>query len=76
MMRKAAGKYFAYVPELPGCIATGETIADVERELREAIRFQIEGLKEDGLPIPQPTRRRICRDLIGRPGAIKHDRNG
>jgi predicted RNase H-like HicB family nuclease len=43
------------VADLPGCIATGETIAEVERELREAIRFHIEGLEEDGLPIPPPT---------------------
>jgi predicted RNase H-like HicB family nuclease len=39
----------------PGCIATGEIDAELERELREAIRFHIEGLKEDGLPIPPPS---------------------
>lgn len=43
------------MPDFPGCIATGETIAEVERELREAIRFHIEGLEEDGLPIPLPS---------------------
>ena len=52
VIEKATGNYSAYVPDLPGCIATGETIAEVERELREAIRFHIEGLEEDGLPIP------------------------
>jgi predicted RNase H-like HicB family nuclease len=54
VIEKAADNYSAYVPDFPGCIATGETIAEVERELREAIRFHIEGL-EDGLPIPPPT---------------------
>jgi predicted RNase H-like HicB family nuclease len=52
IIEKAADNYSAYVADLPGCIATGETVAEVERELREAIRFHIEGLEEDGLPIP------------------------
>jgi len=56
VIEKAADNYSAYVPDLPGCIATGETIAEVERELREAIRFHIEGLNEDGLLIPPPSR--------------------
>lgn len=46
--------FSAYVPDLPGCIATGATVEDVEAQIREAIRFHIEGLKEDGLPIPEP----------------------
>ena len=54
VIEKAAGNYSAYVPDLPGCIATGETIAGVERDLREAIRFHSEGLEEDGLTIPPP----------------------
>ena len=54
VIEKAADNYCAYVPDLAGCISTGETIAEVERELREAIRFHIEGL-EDGLPIPPAT---------------------
>jgi predicted RNase H-like HicB family nuclease len=55
VIEKADSNYSAYVPDLPGCIATGETVADVEREIREAIRFHIEGLKADGMAIPQPT---------------------
>jgi predicted RNase H-like HicB family nuclease len=43
------------VPDLPGCVATAQTVEAVEREIREAIRFHIEGLKEDGAPIPEPT---------------------
>jgi predicted RNase H-like HicB family nuclease len=55
VIEKANGNYSAYVPDLPGCIATGETIEAIEREIRDAIRFHIEGLKQDGLPVPQPT---------------------
>ena len=54
VIEKAGGNYSAYVPDLPGCIATGDTIADVETEIRNAIRFHIDGLREDGLPIPEP----------------------
>jgi predicted RNase H-like HicB family nuclease len=55
VIEKADGNYSAYVPDLPGCVATGETVNAVEAEIREAIRFHIEGLKADGLPIPKPT---------------------
>jgi predicted RNase H-like HicB family nuclease len=57
VIEKAEGNYSAYVPDLPGCVATGDTVADVEREIREAIRFHIAGLKKDGLPVPSPTSR-------------------
>ena len=55
VIEKAEGNYSAYVPDLPGCVATGDTVELVEREIRDAIRFHIEGLKEDGLPVPAPT---------------------
>lgn len=55
VIEKAEGNYSGYVPDLPGCVAMGATVAEVEREMREAIRFHIEGLKEDGLPVPPPT---------------------
>lgn len=55
VIEKAEANYSAYVPDLPGCIATGDTVADVEREIRDAIRLHIEGLREDGLPVPKPT---------------------
>jgi predicted RNase H-like HicB family nuclease len=55
VIEKADGNFAGYVPDLPGCIATGATVKAVERELKEAIRFHIEGLIEDGLPVPQPT---------------------
>jgi len=55
VIEKANGNYSAYVPDLPGCIATGDTVAAVENEIREAIRFHIEGLRADGIVVPEPT---------------------
>jgi predicted RNase H-like HicB family nuclease len=55
VIEKAEGNYSAYVPDLPGCVATGATVEEVEREIREAIAFHIEGLREDGLAVPEPT---------------------
>ena len=55
VIEKADSNYSAYVPDLPGCVATGGTVAIVEAEIREAIRFHIDGLKADGLDIPKPT---------------------
>ncbi len=55
VIEKADNNYSAYVPDLPGCVATGPTLQTVENEIRDAIRFHIDGLKEDGQPIPEPT---------------------
>jgi predicted RNase H-like HicB family nuclease len=55
VIEKAAGNYSAYVPDLPGCVATGRSVAVVEKAIRKAIRFHLEGLKADGLPIPGPS---------------------
>jgi len=55
VIEKAEHNYAAYVPDLPGCIATGETLEETERQIREAILFHIQGLREDGQPVPQPT---------------------
>ena len=52
VIEKAGDNYSAYVPDLPGCIATAATVEDIEREIRDAVRFHIDGLREDGLPIP------------------------
>ena len=51
VIEKAANNYSAYVPDLPGCVATGASIAETEAQIREAIEFHLEGLREDGLPI-------------------------
>jgi predicted RNase H-like HicB family nuclease len=55
VIEKADGNYSAYVPDLPGCVATGETIEEVKQMIAEAIEFHIEGMLEDGLAIPKPT---------------------
>ncbi len=55
VIEKGLDNYSAYVPDLPGCIAAGTTVEEVEKEIREAIRFHIQGLKEDGIPVPGPT---------------------
>jgi predicted RNase H-like HicB family nuclease len=57
VIEKAGRNYSAYVPDLPGCVATGPTIEEVESRIQEAIRFHIQGLKEDRLPIPEPSAR-------------------
>lgn len=55
VIEKADANYSAYVPDLPGCVATGATVAEVEAEIRDAIRFHIDGLRADGLSVPVPT---------------------
>jgi predicted RNase H-like HicB family nuclease len=55
VIEEAEGNYSAYVPDLPGCVATGATPEDTEREIRGAIEFHLEGLREDGAPIPTPS---------------------
>ena len=52
VIEKAESNYSAYVPDLPGCVATGATIAEVESEIRDAIAFHLDGLRKDGLPVP------------------------
>jgi predicted RNase H-like HicB family nuclease len=54
VIEKAPSNYAAYVPDLPGCIATGATVEETEALLREAIELHLEGMREDGLPIPEP----------------------
>jgi predicted RNase H-like HicB family nuclease len=54
VIEKAEGNYSAYVPDLPGCVATGSAVAEVEGEIRDAIVFHVEGLRADGLPVPAP----------------------
>ena len=61
MIERSGANFFAYVPDLPGCIATGATREDAERSIYEGIVFHLDGLREDGLPIPEPT------SVAGRP---------
>lgn len=53
VFENAGNNWSAYSPDLPGCIATGATREEVEKNIREVISFHIEGLKEDGLPLPE-----------------------
>ncbi len=55
VIEQAGTNYSAYVPDLPGCVASGSSIADVETRIREAIAFHLDGLREDGLPLPMPS---------------------
>jgi predicted RNase H-like HicB family nuclease len=52
VIERAGGNYSAYVPDLPGCVATGSTVSEAEASLREAIELHLSGLREDGIPIP------------------------
>ena len=47
--------YSAYVPDLPGCITTGKSVEDAERNMKEAISLYVDTLREDGKPVPEPT---------------------
>jgi predicted RNase H-like HicB family nuclease len=55
VIEKANGNFAAYVPDLPGCIATGATVDETQRLIHEAIELHLDGLRADGLPIPEPT---------------------
>jgi len=55
VIEKTDRNYSAYVPDLPGCVATGATVEEVEREILDAMRLHIRGLEQDGLPVPKPT---------------------
>ena len=54
IFEKVRNNYSAYSPDIPGCIATGKTRQEVEKNIREAISFHLEGLVKDGLPLPKP----------------------
>jgi predicted RNase H-like HicB family nuclease len=54
IIEQGANNLSAYVPDLPGCITTGRTIEEIERNIREAMELHLEGLREDGEPIPEP----------------------
>lgn len=55
VIEEAESNFAAYVPDLPGCVATGQTIEETEKEIREAIDLHLRGMREDGLPIPEPS---------------------
>lgn len=57
VIEQAGRNFSAYVPDLPGCVATGASIEAVEQEIRDAIRFHLDGLRADGDAVPEPTSR-------------------
>lgn len=54
VIEKGPKNYSAYVPDLNGCVSTGLTVGEAEENIKDAISFHIDGLKEDGLPVPEP----------------------
>jgi predicted RNase H-like HicB family nuclease len=55
IIERGEQNYSAYLPDLPGCIATGQSVAEVKERMSKAIDLHLRGLREDGLPIPEPT---------------------
>lgn len=55
VIEKAENNYAAYVPDLLGCVATGSTVKETEKNIREAIELHLRGMREDGLPVPKPS---------------------
>ncbi len=55
IIERGERNYSAYLPDMPGCIATGKTVAEVKRRMREAVELHLRGLRKDNLPVPEPT---------------------
>lgn len=57
VIERAKRNYAAYVPDLPGCVATGQTLEETETQIQEALQLHLRGMQEDSLPIPEPSSR-------------------
>jgi predicted RNase H-like HicB family nuclease len=55
VIENAGTNYSAYFPDLPGCVTTGKTLEETRKNMEEAIEFHLDGLREDGLPVPPPS---------------------
>lgn len=55
IIERAENNYSAYCPDLPGCMATGSTMEEAVQNMKEAIQFHIEGMKQENIPIPEPS---------------------
>ena len=55
IVEKGERNYSAYFPDLPGCVATGQTLEELKQAMREALELHLRGMREDGLPIPEPS---------------------
>ena len=67
VVESGPNNYSGYVPELPGCISTGKTLQEITANIREAIELHLEGMMEDGLPIPEPASLAIEIELPAEP---------
>jgi len=54
VIEKAESNYAAYIPDLPGCIATAATLSELHENIHAAVTMHLEGLREDGLAVPEP----------------------
>ena len=66
VIEKGERNYSAYAPDLPGCVSVGDALEDVKSEIREAIAFHVQGMREDGTPIPPPSSRADYVDVAER----------
>jgi len=66
VIEKGEGNLAAYVPDLPGCVTTGKTVEEVRAMMREAIEFHLDGMREDGTPVPAPTSHVAYVEVSGR----------
>ena len=64
VIEKGESNYAAYVPDLPSCVAVGDTIDETIREMRKAIAFHIEGMRADGMAIPEPSSRGVYVEVL------------
>ena len=64
VIEAAGSNYSAYAPDVPGCVATGHTVEETERAMREAIEFHLDGLRADKLPIPAASSRVDCVEVV------------
>jgi predicted RNase H-like HicB family nuclease len=71
VIEQGENNYSAYVPDLPGCVSVGDTFDEVKSEIRKAITFHLDGMREDGLPIPPPRSRAEYVDIA----APEHDKS-
>jgi predicted RNase H-like HicB family nuclease len=57
VIERTAKNYSAYVPDLPGCVSTGASLEEIEKNIHEAIEFHLDGMRADGSHVPEPTTR-------------------
>ena len=69
VVERGPNNYSAYVPDLPGCVTTGKTVEEIKTNIREAIELHLEGLMEDGTPVPEPSSVAIEVELPVQPSA-------